>query len=73
MLIPAQNSNKTNYKIQDYFTNRQIKKDVNCNTRIYNSYCRDNYVADQCVFMGQIMDTSIDAGYIFCRVRIFYE
>jgi hypothetical protein len=31
MLIPAQNSNKTNYKIQDYFANRQIKEDVKCN------------------------------------------
>jgi Reverse transcriptase (RNA-dependent DNA polymerase) len=32
MLIPAQNSNKTNYKIQDCFANRQIKEDVKCNT-----------------------------------------
>jgi hypothetical protein len=31
MLIPAQNSNKANYKIQDYFANRQIKEDVKCN------------------------------------------
>jgi hypothetical protein len=31
MLIPAQNSNKANYKIQDYFVNRQIKEDVKCN------------------------------------------
>jgi hypothetical protein len=31
MLIPAQNSNKTNYKIQNYFANRQIKEDVKCN------------------------------------------
>jgi hypothetical protein len=31
MLIPAQNSNKANYKIQDCFTNRQIKEDVKCN------------------------------------------
>jgi hypothetical protein len=31
MLIPAQNLNKTNYKIQDYFANQQIKKDVKCN------------------------------------------
>jgi hypothetical protein len=31
MLIPAQNSNKANYKIQDCFANRQIKEDVKCN------------------------------------------
>jgi hypothetical protein len=31
MLIPAQNSNKVNYKIQDCFANRQIKEDVKCN------------------------------------------
>jgi hypothetical protein len=31
MLIPVQNSNKINCKIQDYFTNRQIKEDVKCN------------------------------------------
>jgi hypothetical protein len=31
MLIPAQNSNKVNCKIQDYFANRQIKEDVKCN------------------------------------------
>jgi hypothetical protein len=32
MLIHAQNSNKPNYKIQDYFVNRQIKEDVKCNS-----------------------------------------
>jgi BED zinc finger len=32
MLISAQNLNKANYKIQDYFANRQIKEDVKCNT-----------------------------------------
>jgi hypothetical protein len=32
MLIPAQKLNKTNCKIQDYFTNRQTKEDVKCNT-----------------------------------------
>jgi hypothetical protein len=31
MLIPAQNSNKANCKIQDCFANRQIKEDVKCN------------------------------------------
>jgi Reverse transcriptase (RNA-dependent DNA polymerase) len=31
MLIPAQNSNKANCKIQDCFINRQIKEDVKCN------------------------------------------
>jgi hypothetical protein len=31
MLIPAQNSNKANYKIQDCFVNRQIKENVKCN------------------------------------------
>jgi hypothetical protein len=31
MLIPAQNSNKTNCKIQDCFANRQIKEDIKCN------------------------------------------
>jgi hypothetical protein len=31
MLIPAQNSNKVNYKIQNCFANRQIKEDVKCN------------------------------------------
>jgi hypothetical protein len=31
MLIPAQNSNKANCKIQDCFADRQIKKDVKCN------------------------------------------
>jgi hypothetical protein len=31
MLIPAQNLNKANCKIQDYFANRQIKEDVKCN------------------------------------------
>jgi hypothetical protein len=31
MLIPTQNSNKTNCKIQDYFANRQIKEDVKYN------------------------------------------
>jgi hypothetical protein len=36
MLIPAQNSNKTNYKIQDYFANRQIKEDVKCNNLLSN-------------------------------------
>jgi hypothetical protein len=35
MLIPAQNSNKTNCKIQDCFANRQIKEDVKCN-KIHN-------------------------------------
>jgi hypothetical protein len=33
MLIPTQNSNKTNYKIQDCFANRQIKEDVKCNRK----------------------------------------
>jgi hypothetical protein len=37
MLIPAQNSNKANYKIQDYFANRQIKEDVK-----YNKELSDN-------------------------------
>jgi hypothetical protein len=32
MLIPAQKSNKANYKIQDCFANRQIKENVKCNT-----------------------------------------
>jgi hypothetical protein len=32
MLIHAQNSNKTNYKIQDCFANRQIKQNVKCNS-----------------------------------------
>jgi hypothetical protein len=31
MLIPAQNSNKVNYKIQDCFANRQIKENIKCN------------------------------------------
>jgi hypothetical protein len=31
MLIPTQNLNKVNYKIQDYFANRQTKEDVKCN------------------------------------------
>jgi hypothetical protein len=31
MLIPAQNSNNANCKIQDCFANRQIKEDVKCN------------------------------------------
>jgi hypothetical protein len=34
MLISAQNSNKVNCKIQDYFANRQIKEDVKCNINI---------------------------------------
>jgi hypothetical protein len=34
MLIPVQNSNKANYKIQDCFANRQIKEDVKCNSII---------------------------------------
>jgi hypothetical protein len=33
MLIPAQNSNKANYKFQDCFANRQIKEDVKCNNQ----------------------------------------
>jgi hypothetical protein len=35
MLIPAQNSNKANCKIQDCFGNRQIKEDVKCNSPLY--------------------------------------
>jgi hypothetical protein len=31
MLIPTQNLNKTNYKIQDCFANRQTKEDAKCN------------------------------------------
>jgi hypothetical protein len=38
MLIPAQNSNKANYKIQDRFANRQIKEDVKCNNRQIKDY-----------------------------------
>jgi hypothetical protein len=38
MLIPAQNSNKANCKIQDCFANRQIKEDVKCNSIYMTSH-----------------------------------
>jgi hypothetical protein len=37
MLIPAQNLNKANYKIQDYFVNRQIKEVLVCNNLEVNN------------------------------------
>jgi hypothetical protein len=46
MLILAQNSNKANYKIQDFFANRQIKEDVKCNSSIFErdqKYKNDRY------------------------------
>jgi hypothetical protein len=45
MLIPAQNSNKANCKIQDCFVNRQIKKDVKCNKGQDNRLEKDSKVA----------------------------
>jgi hypothetical protein len=48
MLIPAQNSNKANCKIQDCFANRQIKEDVKCNNKefieIHKSRLEDDLV-----------------------------
>jgi hypothetical protein len=38
MLIPAQNLNKVNCKIQYYFANQQIKEDVKCN-KYYTPTC----------------------------------
>jgi hypothetical protein len=52
MLIPAQNSNKTNCKIQDCFANRQIKEDVKCNKHIVEKLClisSTNYV--KCIYI----------------------
>jgi hypothetical protein len=46
MLIPPQNSNKANCKIQDFFPNRQIKEDVKCNNNKYRKLYYKIFIAN---------------------------
>jgi hypothetical protein len=50
MLIPAQNSNKANYKIQDCFANRQTKEDVKCNNLLLQSICKNMHACIDITF-----------------------